>query len=293
MTDSADSVSAESGSDAGESEATEKALRAGKKGSRRAKRPASSGAGSDADVGPAAAAAKAELRADTDATDFVETGKPGSAKPPFVLGGSPARSDASLDTSLDAVPTSRAAAAKARELLGKLLASRDDVERRLVEARARDGAGARAAQARARPRDRRRREGGAARATSPAASSSCAAPPPRRSGRARAHGPAAYAALEQRGGGGENEARGADGARLKAVTGDIKGALDRVKAEKAKVSTLRSLAAAEARAAERQASRTGGTARLPSRLQAGRRARTRGARVRRRAAARRRRAAAS
>ena len=278
MTDSADSVSAESGSDAGESEATEKALRAGKKGWRRAKRPASSGAGSDADVGPAAAAAKAELRADTDATDFVETGKPGSAKPPFVLGGSPARSDASLDTSLDAVPTSRAAAAKARELLGKLLASRDDVERLdWLEARARetelelerlrharDRATAAGAKAERRARHLSGRVEQLRRAAAEAERS------------ARAHGPAAYAALETRAAEAEEKLKRAraDGARLKAVTGDIKGALDRVKAEKAKVSTLeKSLAAAEARAAERQASldrRDGALADLGSKLDAAR-----------------------
>ena len=66
----------------------------------------------------------------------------------------------------------------------------------------------------------------------------------------------------------------ADGARLKAVTGDIKSALDRVKAEKAKVATLeKALAAAEARAAERQAAldrKDGALADLSSKLDAGR-----------------------
>ena len=126
-------------SDSDEFSAAEMEARdAARRPARRAARAAPSSSGSDADVGPAAAAAKAELRADDIERVAKETEGKQRAKPPFALGGSPARSDASdVDVPVGSMAT--AAAAKARELLGKLLASRDDVERLdWLEARARE-----------------------------------------------------------------------------------------------------------------------------------------------------------
>ena len=258
---------------------------AARRPARRAARAAPSSSGSDADVGPAAAAAKAELRAEdiervAKETEGVSRGKQKEkerAKPPFALGGSPARSDAS-DVDIPVGSMAAAAATKARELLGKLLASRDDVERLdWLEARARetelelerlrharDRATAAGAKAERRARHLSARVEQMRRAAAEAEKA------------AKTFGPAALAAAEARASDAEEKLRRAkaDGARLKAVTGDIKSALDRVKAEKSKVAALeKSLAEAHAKASEKQASldrRDGALADVTAKLDASR-----------------------
>jgi hypothetical protein len=258
---------------------------AARRPARRAARAAPSSSVSDADVGPAAAAAKAELRVEdiervAKETEGVSRGKQKEkerAKPPFALGGSPARSDAS-DVDIPVGSMAAAAATKARELLGKLLASRDDVERLdWLEARARetelelerlrharDRATAAGAKAERRARHLSARVEQMRRAAAEAEKA------------AKTFGPAALAAAEARASDAEEKLRRAkaDGARLKAVTGDIKSALDRVKAEKSKVAALeKSLAEAHAKASEKQASldrRDGALADVTAKLDASR-----------------------
>ena len=270
-------------SDSDEFSAAEMEARdAARRPARRAARAAPSSSGSDADVGPAAAAAKAELRAEdiervAKETEGKQKQKEKTAKPPFALGGSPARSDASdVDVPVGSMAT--AAAAKARELLGKLLASRDDVERLdWLEARARetelelerlrharDRATAAGAKAERRARHLSARVEQMRRAAAEAEKA------------AKTFGPAALAAAETRASDAEEKLRRAkaDGARLKAVTGDIKSALDRVKAEKSKVAALeKSLAEAHAKASEKRAEldrRDGALADVTAKLDAAR-----------------------
>ena len=209
-----------------------------------------SSAGSDFDVGgPAATAAKAELN--------LEDGKLESSKPKFTVGGG---SFEHSDVALDQIPTSTPAilaAQKARELLGKLLASRDDVEkldwleRKAVDNEReaerlrlqRDRAIESGAKAERRARHLQGRVEQLRRAAAEAEKA------------VTVHGRAAFAELEKEKAELDSKLKKAklDGARLKAVTGDIKSALDRVKVEKARCVQLeKSLAVAEARVSDQK-----------------------------------------
>jgi hypothetical protein len=211
---------------------------------RRAVRPAGSSVSSDSgsDAGPAAAAAKAELK---------------TTQAPFALGGRGSEFsvyDIETETTIPTTTPLLLAATKARELLGKLLAAKDDVERldwleqRAVATErelerlrsARDAATACGAKAERRAKHLTGRVEQLRRALSEAEKVSTSA-----------SGPAAFAKLEQRAFDAETKLGKAksDSTRLKSLSGDIKNALDRVKAEREKVFGLeKSLAAAEAKA---------------------------------------------